>query len=110
MGGGSNLVKGPVLAFSRSPPDAAAVRIAQVGSSVPQLLAGYRALVTLVPPAALAPTTRDPDDDPVLACALGAGAALIVTRDRDLLDLGTFQEIRILAAHDALAAIPQVTP
>ena len=86
-----------------------ATRIAQVGSSVPQLLAGYRALVTLVRPAALAPTTRDPDDDHVLACALGAQAELIVTRDRDLLDLGTFQEIRILPAHEALAAIPPTT-
>jgi len=83
-----------------------ATRIAQVGSTVAQLLAGYRALVTLVRPFALAPTTRDPDDDHVLACALGAEASLIVTRDRDLLVLGTFQEIRILPAHQALAAIP----
>lgn len=83
-----------------------AVRIAQVGSTTAALLAGYRALVTLVRPAALAPTARDPDDDHVLACALGAQAELIVTRDRDLLDLDTFQEIRILAAHKALAAIP----
>jgi len=90
-----------------------AARITQVGSTVAQLLAGYRALVTLVRPAALAPTARDPDDDHVLACALGAQASLIVTRDRDLLVLGTFQAIRILVAHEALAAIPsapQATP
>jgi len=81
-------------------------RIAQVGSSVPELLAGYRALVSLVRPASLDPTARDPDDDQVLACALGAEAEIIVTRDRDLLDLGTFRNIHILAAHDALAAFP----
>jgi predicted nucleic acid-binding protein len=34
-----------------------------------------------------------------------AKAILIVTRDRDLLDLGTFRDIRILAAHDALQLI-----
>lgn len=49
--------------------------------------------------------SRDIDDGHVLACALGAQAALIVTRDRDLLDLGTFREIRILAARDALDLI-----
>ncbi len=87
-----------------------AVRIREVGGSVPQLLAGYRALVTLVRPVAIEPTTRDPDDDQVLACAPGAGAELIVTRDRDLLDLGSFREIRLLPAHPALARFPQATP
>ncbi len=87
-----------------------AARIAQVGSSVPQLLAGYRALITLTRPAAIEPTARDPDDDHVLACALGASATLIVTRDRDLLDLGTFREIRILAARHALDLINASAP
>ena len=41
----------------------------------------------------------------VLACALGAQAALIVTRDHDLLKLGTFRDIRILAAREALDLI-----
>ena len=83
-----------------------------VGSAVPELLAGYRALTTLVRPATLgAPViTRDPDDDQVLACALGAAAELIVTRDRHLLDLVTFQRIRILPAHEALALIPTSHP
>ena len=79
-----------------------AERIARVGSSVPQILAGFRALATIVRPALIEPTVRDPDDDHVLACALGADAALIVTRDRDLLDLGSFRDIRILAARGAL--------
>jgi len=87
-----------------------AARIDAVGSSVPQLLAGYRALVSMVRPVAIQPTARDPDDDHVLACALGAGAALIVTRDRGLLTLGTFHDTRILAAHDALAVFPGAVP
>jgi putative PIN family toxin of toxin-antitoxin system len=32
--------------------------------------------------------SRDPKDDPYLACALAAGAEAIVTNDRDLLDSG----------------------
>jgi predicted nucleic acid-binding protein len=34
---------------------------------------------------------RDPDDDRVLECALAAGAKVIVSGDRDLLDLGAFR-------------------
>ena len=41
----------------------------------------------------------------MLACALAANAELIVTRDRDLLDLGTYRDVRILNTRDALAAI-----
>jgi predicted nucleic acid-binding protein len=78
----------------------------RVGSSVSQLLAGYRALTTIVRPAPIEPTVRaDPDDDHVLACALGAEATLIVTRDRHLRDLGTFRHTRILPAHEALELI-----
>ena len=61
------------------------------------------ALVGIVRPTVIAPASRDPDDDQVLACALAAGAGLIVSRDKDLLDLGTFEGIRILSAALALA-------
>jgi uncharacterized protein len=86
-----------------------AERIVRVGSSVAQMLAGYRALVTIVRPAAIEPTVRDPDDDHVLACATAAQAQLIVSRDKDLLDLREHQGIRILASADALQrlAIPR---
>ena len=77
--------------------------------SVPQLLAGYRALVTPVRPAVIEPAARDLDDDHVLTCALGADAHLIVTRDQDLLALNTFRGIRILAARDELALIATST-
>jgi putative PIN family toxin of toxin-antitoxin system len=83
-----------------------AARIRAVGSTAADLLAGYRALVAVERPAPIAPTSRDPDDDAVLAAALAAQAVLIVTRDRDLLTLGTFQDIRILAAAEALARLP----
>jgi putative PIN family toxin of toxin-antitoxin system len=85
--------------------DKFATRLARIGGTVERLIGGYRSLATLVRPATLEPTTRDPDDDHFLACALGAQAFLIVSRDRDLLDLGTFREIRILSAREALALV-----
>ena len=83
-----------------------AARITRVGSSVADLLAGYRALTHLVRAPAITPVSRDPDDDHVLACAIAAQAPLIVTRDRDLLVLGAFRDIRIVPAAEALALIP----
>ena len=47
----------------------------------------------------------DPDDDQVLACGLTANAALIVSGDEHLLELGTFHNTRILGARAALDAI-----
>ena len=63
----------------------------------------YERLVDIVEPQPLpAPASRDPDDDHVLACALAAQAALIVIRDKDLLDLHPYQGIPILPAAAAL--------
>jgi predicted nucleic acid-binding protein len=45
----------------------------------------------------------------VLACALAASAARIVSGDHDLLELGTFRDIRILSARMALDAIIAAT-
>jgi uncharacterized protein len=48
---------------------------------------------------------RDADDDEVIAAAVAAGAALIVSGDRDLLKLGIYDGIPILTPAKALAAI-----
>lgn len=42
--------------------------------------------------------SRDPEDDSFLACAVQGQADVVVTGDKDLLTLGTFQGIRILTA------------
>jgi uncharacterized protein len=62
--------------------------------------------VTLVLPAKIEPVIlRDPDDDLVLATALSGEARLIISGDKDLLDLGTWQGINIVTATNALALI-----
>jgi putative PIN family toxin of toxin-antitoxin system len=42
------------------------------------------------------PVARDPDDDPVLALAVSADAACLVTGDDDLLVLGSIESIPII--------------
>lgn len=43
-----------------------------------------------------APVSRDPDDDKFIACAISANAKIIVSGDKDLLDLGTSSKIDII--------------
>jgi uncharacterized protein len=45
----------------------------------------------------IAGIVRDPNDDMVLACALEGRADTIVSRDKDLLSLGSYQNIAIIA-------------
>jgi putative PIN family toxin of toxin-antitoxin system len=55
-------------------------------------------IAAVVEPAALDPVARDRDDDEVLATAAGGSADMIVTGDRDLLDLDPYGRIEILDA------------
>jgi predicted nucleic acid-binding protein len=43
------------------------------------------------------PVSRDPDDDKFLACALAASAPVVVSGDRDLQTLGSWQGVRVLS-------------
>jgi predicted nucleic acid-binding protein len=47
----------------------------------------------------------DPDDDAGLECALAADAAIVVSGDAHLLELGPWRHIRILSPADGLRAI-----
>jgi uncharacterized protein len=86
--------------------DKFADRIFAAGVSASALVQGYEDLVEIVDPQPLpVPVSRDPDDDHVLACAVAAGAYLVVSRDKDLLDLHEYRGIPILASADALQRI-----
>jgi uncharacterized protein len=52
----------------------------------------------VVPKATLAVVNLDPDDNRILECALEAHSDFLVTHDKDLLRLRTFQSIRIETA------------
>ena len=68
-------------------------------------LVRLRASIRIVEPARLtSKVCRYPDDDAVLATALAAGADLIVTGDDDLLVLGSFRDVRIVAPRTFLEA------
>jgi putative PIN family toxin of toxin-antitoxin system len=81
---------------------AAGKRLALIGKASHEVLASYLEVIELAEPTETPRIVRDPDDDHVIATALAARASLIVSGDRDLLDLGTFRDIRILNAADAL--------
>jgi predicted nucleic acid-binding protein len=67
------------------------------------LLAWYYDRVKLVEPAPLGKQrSRDAKDDPYLACALAAGAKLIVSRDDDLLALEKPFGIQIITPRQLL--------
>ena len=50
--------------------------------------------------------SRDPDDDKFIHAALLAGAACVVSGDRDLLELGQVEGIPVLNPAQALARLP----
>ena len=57
------------------------------------------------PPPLPQPVCRDPDDDRLLALALSARTELIVSGDDDLLSLGRFEGIAIVAPTEAVKLI-----
>jgi putative PIN family toxin of toxin-antitoxin system len=67
---------------------------------------GYRVLVEVVQPAEIEPVVLDdPDDDLLIFCALGGKADYILSGDHHLLDLGTYQNIKIMTIREFLETI-----
>lgn len=73
------------------------------GTSRERSLTEVQQLAEVIEPPPLArPICRDPDDDQLLALALAAKVDLIVSGDNDLLSLGSFEGIAIVAPAQAL--------
>lgn len=78
-------------------------KLQAAGLTVPQLVHRYGLLARQVIPADItARVAADPDDDAVLACALAAGAELIVTGDAHILTVKHYHGIQIVSASQAL--------
>ncbi len=86
-------------------------RIRAAGLSAAELVVDYACLVRLVVPAEINPTVAgDPDDDQVLACGLAAQADAIVSGDKRLRNVKTYQGIPIVSAAEALRKIGSQSP
>lgn len=79
-------------------------RFEQLGKSVDDFIANYRALVDFVEPPAIQPVIlADPADDAVLACAAAGKANYIVSGDnKHLLSLGEYEAIPIIKINEFL--------
>ena len=77
-----------------------------LGPEANAFLEQLRVRVRLVEPTALpSPASRDADDDVVLATAVAAGAAVVVTGDQDLLVLGRYNGIDIISPREFLTRL-----
>ena len=80
--------------------------LARSQTSQASVLAEFRQLAEILDPPPLSrPVCRDPDDDALLALAIAAQADLIVSGDKDLLALGSYDAIPILTPAQALQRI-----
>ena len=74
-----------------------------VGAATDEFLQALRDQVRQVDPLPLpSPVCRDPDDDLVLATAVAAGAERVVTGDRDLLVLRTYEGVPLVSPRQFL--------
>lgn len=77
-------------------------RLAARGLAPDRVVARFQSNAELTTPDTISPTSRDPDDDAVLAVALAAKVDVIVTGDLDLRVLKDFHGIPILNAAEFL--------
>jgi putative PIN family toxin of toxin-antitoxin system len=86
--------------------DHLARRLAQQQTSIDDAIRWYAAMaISVTPLTTPRAVPKDVDDDQVIACAVAAGAPLIVSGDSDLLVLHPWREIQILNATAALQVV-----
>ena len=72
-------------------------RLNWIEKTVEEILTEYLQFAEVVEQVEIMPViNRDPDDDAVLACAIGGNVHYIVTGDNHLLTLKNFREVRIV--------------
>ena len=87
-----------------------ASRLAEQRSSVEQAIGHYSELAVSVSPRSTPRAVpRDADDDQVIAAALAASADLVVSGDKHLLSMGSYQGIAIVSVAEAVRRI-RVSP
>lgn len=80
--------------------------LTRTNTSRDRSLSEVRGLAEVVdPPPLPQPVCRDPDDDQLLALAVAAKVEFIVSGDNDLLSLGSFEGIAIVAPAEAARRI-----
>jgi putative PIN family toxin of toxin-antitoxin system len=80
-----------------------AAKLAHDGQSAEEIVARYREVAEPIEaPDIEEVRLRDPDDAAVLACAIAAHAEAIVSGDKDLQSLGSYQDIPILSPAQCL--------
>jgi putative PIN family toxin of toxin-antitoxin system len=67
-------------------------------------------MIIIDPPPITGAVARDPDDDKIIACAAAVGAEYLVSRDRDLLTLGSYREIKIVTPEMLLRIVRSLSP
>ncbi|MBU0568159.1 putative toxin-antitoxin system toxin component, PIN family [bacterium] len=76
-------------------------RIQMLETTVTELLESMSQIVTIFSQEVKVKVVEiDPDDDIFLSCALSSGAKYLVSGDRHLLDIGSFEEVNILSPRD----------
>lgn len=77
--------------------------------SVDELVSRYAVLAQIVEAALVNRVSPDPDDDHVLACAIAANAQIVVSGDRDLLNLKYYHGTDIFSASSTWWRIQRTT-
>ncbi|MCD6555040.1 MAG: putative toxin-antitoxin system toxin component, PIN family [Anaerolineae bacterium] len=81
-------------------------RLGWSGEECTQFVKGLETLALVTPGALRLPgVTRDPKDDPVVACAVEGEAGFIVSGDQDLLVLGTHKGVRVVTPREFLTLL-----
>lgn len=81
------------------------VKVIEKAGMPPPSILPYARMAAHFSPVPIPSTVRDPDDDVILGCAVAAHADIIVSGDKDLLDLGEYDGVRILSVSEAFDLI-----